>query len=400
MSKKVLVTYAWVRSSYAAMRNLVSHGVDVYVADSNRTGMCQFSKLKSGFDQYASHYKNEEAFVANLLEIVNKRKIDLIFPSHNETEIIAKFRDQFNPDVVRLIPEYEHCKLFNNKKASYDYVTTLGVSVPKRFVYSHPNELQQSLMSANAQSTVIKTLTGNSSKGVFYASSPEESVRIVSRLIRDYNLKTDRYPQVEERITGNGFGVSVLYWHGKYIAGFTHRRLREKIVTGGTSTLRQVEANSAIETATRNIFEGKQWHGMAMAEFKVCPKSGKYWFIEVNPRMWGSISLAINAGVEFPYLGLLCANEGPNAAIDYHTKTPTHKEWIGRWLMGDLLLGTKELAKLRPRQAYNHFFKTPYDSLDDFNSDDIGAFIGQITKYSINTLGSLSMNPKEKGMIK
>ena len=37
---RVLLTYGWVRASYAALRNLTDHGVEVWASDAFRTGMC------------------------------------------------------------------------------------------------------------------------------------------------------------------------------------------------------------------------------------------------------------------------------------------------------------------------------------------------------------------------
>ena len=45
------------------------------------------------------------------------------------------------------------------------------------------------------------------------------------------------------------------------------------------------------------------WHGVAMVEFKLDP-DGQHWLMEINPRFWGSLALAIDAGVDFP-MGLL-----------------------------------------------------------------------------------------------
>jgi len=39
-----------------------------------------------------------------------------------------------------------------------------------------------------------------------------------------------------------------------------------------------------------------------MVEFKLDPRDGLPKLMEVNPRFWGSLSLAITAGVNFPYL--------------------------------------------------------------------------------------------------
>ncbi len=83
--------------------------------------------------------------------------------------------------------------------------------------------------------------------------------------------------------------------------------MREKIATGGASTLREAVANAAIAQAAQRFFDAIGWHGLAMCEFKVCPETGTFWFVEVNPRLWGSMALATSAGVEFPYLAWLCA---------------------------------------------------------------------------------------------
>ena len=68
----VLLTYGWVRSSYAALRNLSSHGLNVTVADSYRFGMCQSSRLKKNFVRYPSHYDDEKAFVEKIINLCEK----------------------------------------------------------------------------------------------------------------------------------------------------------------------------------------------------------------------------------------------------------------------------------------------------------------------------------------
>ena len=39
-----------------------------------------------------------------------------------------------------------------------------------------------------------------------------------------------------------------------------------------------------------------------MVEFKQSTKDGKYYLMEVNPKFWGSLELAIHAGVDFPQI--------------------------------------------------------------------------------------------------
>ena len=44
------------------------------------------------------------------------------------------------------------------------------------------------------------------------------------------------------------------------------------------------------------------WKGIAMVEWKVDPRDGRPKLMEVNPRFWGSLELAVRSGVDFPVL--------------------------------------------------------------------------------------------------
>lgn len=395
----VLLTYGWVRSSYSALRNLKKHDLEVTVSDSSIIGMCQFSKLSSSFKKYTSHYENENKFISDILNICSSKEIKLILPSHNETEIIARHRHKFSDDLVAMIPDESHCQMFNNKSLAYDYVSSIGVPVPYRIKYSDPNTISNQLKSKAVKKTVIKLLTGNSSKGVFYGKDPEHTQSIVKKLIKKYQLVESRYPQIEEYVEGEGYGCSVLYSEGKFIAHFTHRRLRDKIETGGTSTYREAAVHEGIEAAAKNIFDSLGWNGLAMCEFKVCSKTGKFWFIEVNPRMWGSISLAIESGVQFPYLAWLCATQGAKKAIDYHKSCAINTNWKARWLLGDIFIVLGKLLKLEFMSVWYIAREEKADSLDDFFWDDPFAFIGEAMAYLKNTISKRSINPAEKDMI-
>ena len=298
-----------------------------------------------------------------------------------------------------MIPDETHCRMFNNKSDAYDFVSNIGVPVPCRINYVDPNSVSQLLKKKGVKKTVIKLLMGNSGKGVFYGKNPEHAQIIVKKLIEKYKLVVSRYPQVEEYVEGEGYGCSVLYSNGKFIAHFTHRRLRDKIDTGGTSTLREATVHKGIEAATKAIFNSLGWNGLAMCEFKVCPETGRFWFIEVNPRMWGSISLAIESGVQFPYLAWLCASQGVSQAIDYHVSCTVNINWKARWLLGDIFVVLGKLLTLEFKAAWQILCEQKADSIDDFFWDDPLAFLGEVLAYLKAAISKWSTNPSEKGML-
>lgn len=52
------------------------------------------------------------------------------------------------------------------------------------------------------------------------------------------------------------------------------------------------------------------WYGLAMVEFKVDPRDGVPKLMEINPKLWGSLNLAIASGVDFPALLYRLAVDG------------------------------------------------------------------------------------------
>lgn len=398
-NETLLLTNASSRTSYAALKNLTKYGIKTFVSDTSIYGMSQFSRYSSGYAKYSSFYKDENIFLNEIKNIIEKNNISLIIPSHNETEIFAKNRKNFSKESMRLIPKFSHVELFNNKKLSYEYVEKLGIRTPKRVVYESPDEIAEKLKKIGIKKTVVKLLTGNSSKGVFYANNEIETENLVKELIEKFNLQANRYPQIEEKIYGKGYGCSVLYWEGEQIANSTHKRLREKIATGGTSTLRQIVKNEKIEEVTKKIFDSIEYHGLAMCEFKYDEVNDMLWFIEVNPRMWGSIPVAIDSGVEYPYLAYLCATRGPNEAKDFYRSLKKSVPWTGKWFLGDAFLFLSHVKNLNLKEALS-MISLNFDSVDDFNIKDPLPFFGQLLSYLINTIKNRSTNPAEKGMVK
>ncbi|MGZ4860964.1 MAG: arsenate reductase/protein-tyrosine-phosphatase family protein, partial [Candidatus Angelobacter sp.] len=173
-------------------------------------------------------------------------------------------------------------------------------------------------------------------------------------------------------VGGRGVGVEFLFNRGRKVWHFAHERVHEYPLTGGASSYRRsIDPPAALLDDAQKLLTALLWHGVAMVEFKM-DASGQYWLMEINPRLWGSLALSIDAGVNFP-LGLLQIAKGeepasqPKYKVPYYTRDlRTDVDWLKSNLRADPedpLLHTRSrsfsfLELFRPlsgRESWDHF---------------------------------------------
>lgn len=396
MPADALLTYAWVRSTYTAVRSLSRLGLRVTVADTGRLGMSQCSRLARYAGRYASPLTEPQAFIRDVSALLERSGARFLLPGHDETEVLARYRESLPRGVILPVAPVEKIALANDKARMIARAGDWGVPVPAVIPWEGLPDLARQLQ-GNARPLVVKLRRGNSAKGVFYPHSNEEAVQLCADLIARYRLPPARYPVVQERVTGEGWGVSCLYWEGRHLASFTHRRLREKTVTGGTSTLRESRRNPLLEEMARTLLDKLEWHGLAMVEFKFDPASGEGWFIEINPRLWGSIHLAVASGIDFPAWLYLAATQGPQ--VVRAQARPQQEGIVARWYLGDCIAAVGALRRGETAVALKMLLPGGADTYDDWFWDDPCAFLGEAVYYLRGFLQSRSLNPEAEGML-
>jgi predicted ATP-grasp superfamily ATP-dependent carboligase len=172
---------------------------------------------------------------------------------------------------------------------------------------------------------------------VLHAAGPAELREAARR------LPPEAYPVlVQQRIVGPGTGVFLLRWDGLPRARFAHRRLREKPPSGGVSVLSEsvsLDGEPDLPERSLALLAAFDWQGVAMVEYKRDARTGVPYLMEINGRFWGSLQLAVDAGVDFPALLLDCvAGRAPAAAPAWAAGRRL------RWFWGDV---DHLLARLR-----------------------------------------------------
>src|SRR5712664_1838345 len=389
--EKVLILDANTRSALAATRSLGRRGVHVVVADQTERSLSSASKYCSESFAYPSPAGDLEGFLATVKAECSRRGIKVIFPmSEISTANVVKHREQVAPLKVPFVG-IDTFDALTNKWKLLKLAQQLNLSIPK-------TQFVREISSLGALYQVLKfpvVLKPYRSRiwshgrwictSVQYADSAEELKEIAAQ--HEY---FNRHPfLIQEYISGEAQGIFALYDHGKPVSFFAHRRLRERPPSGGVSVLSEsIEPNPEAQKTARAILDYVGWHGVAMVEFKVSAKGAPY-FMEVNGRFWGSLQLAIDAGVDFPWLVYQMATGRDLDRVNGYTTGVRC-----RWLLGDLarlcrVLVSNGSSPRLPRfgkvqsvlQFLNFFEKASKYEVNRW--DDVKPFLFELTQYVI-----------------
>src|SRR5439155_25305958 len=190
-------------------------------------------------------------------------------------------------------------------------------------------------------------------------------------------------PLVQEHIPGDGRGIFVLMNRGRLRAAFARRRIREKPPSGGVSVLSEsVGLDSQLLEYSERILEALKWHGVAMVEFKRDSRDGVSKLLEINGRFWGSLQLAVDAGVDFPYLLYRLAIDGDIEPVFTYQVGVRLRWWLGDldWLLLRLRDGGSATRRL---QAIPEFLRPTgrMARAEVFRRDDPAPALSELSQY-------------------
>ena len=368
---------------YSAMRSLARLGLRVAAADDVRVGMSQWSRFCQGRYLFEHPYTHAEAFMDNVVQILKDSGAKFLLPAQNGTEVLARYRYRLPGGVVLPLASYEQIRMTNDKRLMATYARSIGVNVPEVIEWKTWDELENNLKAIDYR-VVVKLRCGYNSKWVYYPDDVGGALTLCRDLTVKYSLEPDQLPIVQRWVEGEKWIVACLYHEGRKLALFNHRLLRQTPATGGVGTLRVSARHEEMEEYATKILNSLGWHGIAAVEFKYDPASGKMWFIEINPRLWGSISLAVASGVDLVALQYVASTEGPGRAMAI--ARPQINGVVGRWWLGDAKLAASEAKRLRPLKALKLLLPGGTDVYDEFRGDDLGATAGTVARLAIGFL--------------
>ena len=306
---RILVLDGEARSALAVVRSLGRLAVEVGVASCARPAIAQRSRFASCSFRCPDPGNSPEPYQRWLLETVKRWKPHMVLPLTDiSLDLALRIESPLRECTVLPTVSAETFERVSNKSALLAAATELGVRTPAT-VRIPPKAGRSPETYAKierfAYPAVMKTSFTQSDCGDRFVRAPivyPKHAGEVRALIDGDGPLSDVEVLLQQRIEGPGTAVFALCADGRPVALFAHRRLLEKPPTGGVSVLSEGVAleRAPVAEAVR-LLEHFRWQGMAMVEFKQ-HRDGRFYLMEINPRFWGSLQLAVDSGRDFPAL--------------------------------------------------------------------------------------------------
>lgn len=389
------VTYGWSRTAYTVVRSLGRKGVDVHVGDASRSAMSRYSRFARSFTRLPDFFAEPDAYLDALAEAIERTGAEVLFPCHEDVELIIRGRDRLPTYLKVAVPELDPWKTAEDKLLYARQAERTGCPVPTTFAVDSLEALP-ALADEVAYPTVIKTRIGNSAKGVAIARTRDELLERFDTLVRTYRIPGDHLPVLQQYIDGPKVGVLGVYDRGRHVSSIVFEIRRSKGAKNfGTSTFRVTIDDPVTQANAIAMMESLDWHGVVDMDWLRGP-DGIARLIDVNGRLGGATALSMPAGMDLPYAWYRVATGQAGAPA-----APTRVGAKARWILGDALglldsvrqrQWRESLSVLRPHLRCDH---------DDLVWHDPLPFVGQGVDYFRKFVAAGgSHNPITEGMIR
>jgi predicted ATP-grasp superfamily ATP-dependent carboligase len=328
----VLVTNASYQCTLAIVRCLGRKGVDVYVlGEWSRHGLDPSFHSRYCKERINGPRPRDDEYIDFLAQILKSRNIDVLIPvGYWATEKITENRKKLDTLTHMEIAKVESFRLAANKRRTYELAEDLGIPYPKT-IYPQSLDEVNGISGTVKYPVVIKPIIDGHGHPV-YARKSRELLDKYREMCEKNPFSENYLPMIQEYIVADStHDFSALYQNGAAKRVFMWNEIRSYPASGGHSAYSESTYNPTLKEYGVRFLDELGWHGIVDIEFKLDKRDRKFKLMEVNPKIWASIEVAIKAGVDFPYLLCKMAN---GVQLDYSEKYNRHLKfhWLSREL--------------------------------------------------------------------
>lgn len=300
-SDKVLVLGDDSRAFLAVVRSLGRRGLKVHVCPFDHAAPALRSRFIARRHRLPPYNLDPAVWVSAMRGLLEAERFRLVIPCDDRTILpLLRHREAWG-EAPMALPNPEAFAAFFDKQATREAAIRAGVPVAPGEQLG-PGASAADLVARLGLPLALKPRTSFTLEriGARRAVSILHDEAALAAALAGLQRPEDHL--VEGFFEGTGVGVSILAAEGEVLQAFQHHRVHESGPTGGSTYRVSAALDPALLAAVRRLAAETRLHGVAMFEFRRDLASGRFVLLEVNARFWGSLPLAIAAGVDFPAL--------------------------------------------------------------------------------------------------
>ena len=332
----VLLLDASCRQALVAARSLGRAGFRIGAADvRSRAGSSAFASRWTSFSAVMPDYVGgSHEFGNSLLGLLSSIRVSVIVPGLDGTlGLLLDMRPELEALGVTLAAgSDEAVRNALDKRRTLSRARAVGISVPDTVEVGPADDVRAGVHGARFPVVVKAARTWSESASTWaprarVVVNEADLVASVSRIVEQGNEAI-----VQPWLSGRREAVQLMRAHGRVLAAVGVRAIRTTPPVGGAAVYREtVPLPADLFRLATQLVDVLDLDGYAEVEFRR-DADGNAMLMEVNPRLSGSVIVAVQAGVDFP--GMLYRWARGEPLIDqfgyrYGTRS--------RWLRGDLM---------------------------------------------------------------
>lgn len=253
----------------------------------------------------ANPERNEDEFLDLLINLAARFGGGLLIPVSDQTLVaVSRHRDLLASYYVVACTEWDITKQLIDKKHTYALAEAIGVAAPKTIV---PRSLED--VELYGKTIEYPCLVKPCQSHLFFARFGRKMVPVenLKQMLVIYRQAVEAGMDVmlQEIIPGDDTHVvnyNSYFWDGRPLVEFTAQQLRKAPPEFGSPCVAISKQVPEVIEPGRRILQAMGFYGYSCTEFKKDPRDGVYKLMEVNGRHNLSTLLAVNCGINFPWL--------------------------------------------------------------------------------------------------
>jgi predicted ATP-grasp superfamily ATP-dependent carboligase len=288
------------------IRCLAEKGVPCFLIE-HELGISRFSRYCKRKKIDYSLLSSSQNFVDSLIKIAKEENLKgwVLYPNNDElVKLVSINRDKLQEWFKIIVPPWEIVKKFYYKQNAYKIAEKISIPIPKMYTNNIEKLLKEEL--------IFPIVLKPTYREKYYPKTKKKAIRVDNKeqLITEYKNMNSIIDSseiiVQEMIEGgtkNLFSYATFFTGEQSIGGMTAVRTRQHPMDFGQASTyaESVHIPELYEMGNR-ILKEMGYFGVAEVEFMKDDKENVYKFIEVNGRFWGWHTLAMEAGINFPFI--------------------------------------------------------------------------------------------------